>query len=513
MFESPTKSIWWLPTLGFFLFLAIEAVMFADPGRIFADPGVGRHLRTAEYILETGQIPRTDPLSFTKAGAPWTDFEWAFEATLGELYRAGGLNLVCAFCFAIFAATVLGIYRTVLQAGVGLAPVFFVTMLAGCTLVIHFSARPVLFTYLFFALVVEVWNRRSAPLLRDWILLPLIFAAWANLHGGWMGALVFLGLAMAGRLVDRIARLADGDQAPLIPWIGLTGLCAIAVSFNPWGWSLYRSTFLLATSLKSAALWEEYLPPDFRHPKMSAIAIIFIGVVLVLTRLRRLLERGRSAPSPWKWENVVPVIFFLYEGMKAQRHVLLLVEVATVPLAWDLQVLLPALLAPVQEIFDRFQTRQREAGGDAWLALVAAVVLVVLFVHTPLPKPIQVGRTVSPQLVEFLREHTEQFQRPFTTTGNAGPLLWAMRPDFRVSIDDRGDFYGDDYVFRFADTIRGAPGWEKTLETGKFDSLLLDPNWKLNDLLKSKPEWKEAWRDKNIVVYWRDAVEQENMKQ
>ena len=96
MFASPLKSIWWLPTFGFFVFLAIEAWMFFDAGRIFADPGVGRHLRTAEFILETGQVPRADPLSYTKPGAPWTDFEWAFEATLGELYRAGGLPLTFA---------------------------------------------------------------------------------------------------------------------------------------------------------------------------------------------------------------------------------------------------------------------------------------------------------------------------------------------------------------------------------------------------------------------------------
>ncbi len=113
------KSIWWLPTLGFFLFLAIEAGMFTYHDRIFQDPALGRHLRTAEFILEAGQVPRTDPLSFTKAGAPWTDFEWAFEATLGELYRArAGLPLVCAFCYAIFAAhAALAFTRTLLQAG------------------------------------------------------------------------------------------------------------------------------------------------------------------------------------------------------------------------------------------------------------------------------------------------------------------------------------------------------------------------------------------------------------
>jgi hypothetical protein len=60
-------------------------------------------------------------------------------------------------------------------------------------------------------------------------------------------------------------------------------------------------------------------------------------------------------------------------------------------------------------------------------------------------------------------------------------------------------------VYHFVDTINGSPSWDKTLETGRFDSLLLDPNWQINQLLKYHPEWKEVWRDKNIIVYWRDV--------
>jgi len=53
--------------------------------------------------------------------------------------------------------------------------------------------------------------------MRDWLILPLVFAAWANLHAGWLAALVFLVISMAGRLLDRISRRVDGEEAPLIP--------------------------------------------------------------------------------------------------------------------------------------------------------------------------------------------------------------------------------------------------------------------------------------------------------
>ncbi len=492
------KPVWWLPSFGFILFLAIESWMFFSPGRIFEDPGVGRHLRTAEVILETGQVPRADPLSFTKAGQPWTDFEWAFEATLGELYRAGGLGLVCAFCYAIFAATILVIYRMLLQSGLSLSVVLLYTGVAFLTLQIHFSARPVLFTYLFMAVVVEVWRRRTQPLMRDWLVLPVVFAAWANLHAGWLAALLFLAMSMAGRLLDRVCKRVDGEEAPLIPWIGLTLLCTLATWLNPWGWALHRHVFLMATTLKSAALWVEYLPPNFATPSMSAIAVMFLLAVVFMARV------FKRAPL-WRWETVLPVLFFLYEGLKAQRHVLLLVEIAAVPVARDLEILMHGAWWPfLRDRLKAFQAEQRRAGGDAWLALVAALVLAALFVRTPIARNIQVGRDISPKLISFLRDHPGRFHRSLTTTGNAGPLLWNMRPDFRVSIDDRGDFYGDDAVYWFVNMTNGSAGWDEKLKKGNYDSLIIEPYLQLNQLLHFLPEWKEVYRDEHVVVYWKE---------
>ncbi len=504
MEEPDFDPIWWLPTFGFFLFLALELWMFASPNAIFEDPGVGRHLRTAEVILETGLVPRTDPLSFTKAGQPWFDFEWGFETTIGELYRVGGLALICAFCYGLFASTILGVYRTLLQSGFSLTVVLLYTGLAFLTLHLHFSVRPLLFTYLFMAVVVEVWNRRTHPLKRDWIILPIVFVAWANLHAGWIAALLFLGLAIFGRLLDRLTKSVDGDEAPLIPWIGLTALCALATCLNPWGWDLHRHIVLISTTYKSFALWDEFLPPNFSTPTMSAITVLCIVFIVFLARV------CKDAPR-WRWEALLPVLFFLFEGLKTQRHVLLLVLVAAVPVARDLQALLRTTWLPwVRERLDHFQAQQRASRIDAALALLMVLVFAWLFVRTPIGHEIYVGKSVTPQLVNFLRDHPDRFHRPLTTTWNAGPLLWNMRPDFRVSQDDRGDFYGDSTVFAFVDMINGVagnkttPAWLESLNQGNYDSAILDPYLQLNQLLHLQPDWHEVYRDDHAVVYWRE---------
>jgi hypothetical protein len=83
-----------------------------------------------------------------------------------------------------------------------------------------------------------------------------------------------------------------------------------------------------------------------------------------------------------------------------------------------------------------------------------------------------------------------------------------MRPDFRVSFDDRGDFYGDKTVFAFVNLGNGIDTadfhWREELARGNYDSLIIDPYLQLNQLIHFLPEWKEVYRDDHSVVYWRD---------
>jgi hypothetical protein len=178
--------------------------------------------------------------------------------------------------------------------------------------------------------------------------------------------------------------------------------------------------------------------------------------------------------------------------------------VAAVPIARDLEGLLRGTWPEfLRERLREFQVTQRLAGGDAWLSLLAAIVLTFLFLRAPAAHEMIVGGSMSPHLLAFMRDHPDRFHRPLTTTWNAGPLLWNLRPDFRVSIDDRGDFYGDEAVFNFVHTTDGSPGWRDRLNGGNYDSLVLDPYLKINDLLKDVPEWRLVYRDKHVVIYWR----------
>jgi hypothetical protein len=184
--------------------------------------------------------------------------------------------------------------------------------------------------------------------------------------------------------------------------------------------------------------------------------------------------------------------------------VILLMEIAAVPLACDLEVVLHGNWWPfIRDRLREFQARQRLAGGDAWLALLFALVFGLLIARSGLSSHIKVGSSVTPQLLSFIHDHPDRFERPLVTTANAGPLLWNLRPDFRVSFDDRGDFYGDNTVFSFVDMYNAAPRWRKVFDQGNFDSAILDRYLALNQVLALLPGWKTVYFDKQTIVYWR----------
>ena len=54
-------------------------------------------------------------------------------------------------------------------------------------------------------------------------------------------------------------------------------------------------------------------------------------------------------------------------------------------------------------------------------------------------------------------------------------------------------------------SLNGSAGWDEKLKKENYDSLLLDPGLTINQLLKYRPEWKQVWRDKDVVVYWRNS--------
>src|SRR5260370_40889982 len=91
---------WCVPDLAFAtacvtLFYCL--FLFQGYQKLFRDSDAGWHIRTGEAILATGNLPRTDPYSFTRGGQPWFASEWLPAPPPRRLHRTLGLTSGAGF--------------------------------------------------------------------------------------------------------------------------------------------------------------------------------------------------------------------------------------------------------------------------------------------------------------------------------------------------------------------------------------------------------------------------------
>src|SRR5205807_2258569 len=191
----------WLPSLtsvAFVLPLFLFYWQVGGPSALLADPDTGLHIRTGDWIVAHHQVPRHDLYSFTIPGKPWCDWEWLSDVLFSILHRCGGLAAITAFSFLVLCLTSMIVYRTArLHASRTVA--LGVTYVVIATTTIHWLARPHLLTWLLVALFCRVLDDSEFDeLSRRWLLLLLLMAVWANLHGGFIAGLMVIASYMAG---------------------------------------------------------------------------------------------------------------------------------------------------------------------------------------------------------------------------------------------------------------------------------------------------------------------------
>jgi hypothetical protein len=321
------------------------------------DPDLWGHLRFGLDAVASGDLPITDPYSFTQ-DVPWINHEWLSEVAQAIAYRAGGVlglvllkAVILAAAFAILADVSREIdarFRWWLLAAsiIGVAPAAFTMRPQIWTLL----AIPLLWTALnnvrgrpFDARPEPVEGRAQGkhvgrPL--RWVLkllaIPALFALWANLHGGWIVGMGVGALWLVGRAIDRWTVSKPTWSPPLGgPEVRLkpdaTGFetgAALAAGLaatllNPYGWQLWR--FLLTTVRPSRAI-SEWRPVWEQDDVTSAL----IWAVIMLVIVAPTLARRRAAIT---WAGALPVAWLGVMSLFVARLVPLFGEVALLGLA------------------------------------------------------------------------------------------------------------------------------------------------------------------------------------
>lgn len=463
---------------------------------------MGRHLRIGAYILENLSIPRIDLFSHTAEGRAFIPYEWLSEVIYASFHTLGGLAGVAVLASLLFAGAVVLTYWTTVRMGVPRL-VAFLFAVWGLTLqAVHLLPRPHLFTTLFTAVTyfLLLEHRRKAPEARAIWLLPVLFAVWANLHGGFLIGfiLLFFFLADAGRTALLDPAAGNRSRARTIALV--TATCFVATLVNPAGFALWPHTTGYLKIDYLVDMTHEYQSPDFHQPiaQVFMVALLF-GTAIGLFRRSRVELLGGAL-------FLLTAAFSLYSG----RNIPIFAVVAMPWMAaWTFQTV-------VQE---SASTWPRARGMVTWLdgldridrslrSLPLLLGICTLLFAVALSSGRRDAYRFSAEkfpvdAVAHLRETGFPPGNVFNEFHWGGYLLYASWPDVPVFIDGQTDFYGESLTRDFM-TIRNlSPNWKSLLESYRVQWALLPGDAPLSSALSECAGWHTLYSDDTAVVFER----------
>ncbi len=180
--NPPNPAFWWrLPLMDVCLgalFLGLTFLLGSFP---LKDTDIYWHLRTGDWIRQTGHVPRTDLFTFTREGVAWIDLHWIFQIAVSWVHQQGGvvaLNLAKCAVTCVAMLLLLSARRREWPVWVIILAWLPALLVLGGRMYVRPETLTLLYLSIFLAVLLR-WDRR--PRLA-W-LLPPVQVAWVNSHG------------------------------------------------------------------------------------------------------------------------------------------------------------------------------------------------------------------------------------------------------------------------------------------------------------------------------------------
>jgi hypothetical protein len=532
---------WLIPSIADLILIALLGLLcFTNLSvRLLGDAGIGWHIRTGQLILATRAIPHVDPFSSTMAGYPWFAWEWLYDVLVGWLDGRAGLNGVVFFTAAIIALVFSWTFRLLLGWGTNFLVALVLVLLAASAAMIHFFARPHVVSWLFTLLCFwilescerEAYDSPSAARRHLPWLLPPLMLIWVNVHGGFLVGFVLLGIYWLGaagqwftlkeaRLEDALQKIRAGKRARDLAIVGV--LSAVATLANPYGWRLHVHIYRYLSNHFLMDHIDEFQSPNFHGVAQKCFA------VLLLLALISLAARKHEA-SHIRLSAALVVLFSVYAGLYASRNIplsALLLILVIGPWLSGAAHNLAAALAKLRVVFrsqdpssphllHRMQKIELSLRTHLWpIALIVLTGWIAFhggkLGATPLMRAHFDPKRFPVSAVDYLERHNALMMHAtwtvkpspvFTPDYWGGYLIYRLYPQTKVAIDDRHDFYGEEFLVSYLKMLHVEPGWEDFLKQHEARMIVVPRDSALANILLETPRWQPVYTDELAIVF------------
>ena len=466
------------------LLIALYAVPAVASLQPVIDPDIWWHLRTGQWIVEHGSVPTTDPFSAHGMGNPWIAYSWLFEVLVYGFHQAFGLVGLVLYTTALSWMIAVAFHLLVRRFEPRFPNEIALTALGFCGLLTLLNPRPWLFTILFFIVELNILMvaRRSGKA-RRLVLLPLLFALWANIHIQFIYGLFVLGLAAVESVIDRFfRRLPVAGNAHTIPcsqWLFILAACAVATLATPYHFSLYGTIFELIRQTGPFRYVSEFVALGFRSLADWFVLAATLGAAFSL--------------GWWRQTQPFPLLLLAagaFLSFRASRD------------AWFVVVAAVTIIATrhaTVEVGERFLfTRGR-------VLLVVGAALAVLGVSSRFrhisEEHLQAVLAERYPVVAAAVIEERGYPGPLYNHFNwGGYLIWRL-PHLPVAMDGRTNVHGDARIKQSLHTWTGKRGWTSDPELTAARLILADVDWPLASLLRLDSRFTLVYEDAIAVVF------------
>jgi hypothetical protein len=511
-----------LPNGGDLIFICpMYLLLVLLPNFVFSDGSTGWHLVTGQYILDHLRIPHEDLISYTFPHKPWIPSEWLFDLVAAALVKLGGLKLLALATASAIASLFVFIYQDARRSGCHFVAVLIIALIGLLTSSVHWLARPHLFTFFgvyIFARYLEALHRNEVSAKHVNLVLGLAMIVWVNAHPAFLLGLGMVAIYLASEAIT-VAVLPPGEKRELAGKRAVTLLAGLAITVavslvNPRGLAVYP---YLATYWRQGAVlgqFQEWQSPTF-HGQLHAtgLELLFLAFVIGLATSRR---------KPWLGQLLL-VLAFAHLALSAMRNEPLFVIVSLPVIAGlfvdnNLFSLTGTDTADSPRWLERLQTPWQGAARafdkmefNCTMHLIPiALVAVLAFsciaagsipgVHALVSARFD-PKTKPTATLDYIANNRLPWDRGFNLDNWGGYIRYMTGQ--RVFIDDRLDFYGEDFYRRYVQTLTVKPGWQGFLDEYRVGWVLLPKNIALVDSLKQTPGWHLQAEDPAAYLFVR----------